>query len=576
METDAPIAPPVVAVVVVHRPGAWFEETLESLADQDYPNLNTLFLLAGDPVDADGNDLAALITERLPDAFVRPLGANPGFGAAANEVLRARRGRQRVLLHLPRRRRPRARRHPRAGRGAVPLERRPRRAEARLVGRSPASCSTSGSASTASARSTRSPSRASTTRSSTTPCATCSSCRRPACSSAPTCSGPSAGSTSGISFHGDDVDLCWRAHLSGARVVVAPQARVRHREELTVRRPDLHHDDAAGPPPHAPRRHADQRRPPAAAVARARRADGHRAVRRAVHGPPRRGVVVAAGARRPGAADARRWWPGGAPSSKLRRVDDAEILACRTGAAPGCTRYRRAHDTETLHRHRGHGAALAGEPAEHDDRLGRWSSCSSSSASRTMIDTRVPNVGEFLPLPASARDWWADFTSAWNPGGLGVDDRQPDRVGRAVDRQRAVAVPEGLGLTVIVVGLVAARRLGHVAPGDGVPVEPGPHRRPRRLRRDAARAGRDLDRAALGALVAYAAVPWFVHLLRVAAGIGTADPAAAARTSSRACSTSPRERVRRTALLTLATAVAVAIAPAVLPVLVRRRRRARR
>ena len=43
----------------------------------------------------------------------------------------------------------------------------------------------------------------------------------------------------GISFHGDDVDLCWRAHLSGARVVVAPQARVRHREELTVRRPDL-------------------------------------------------------------------------------------------------------------------------------------------------------------------------------------------------------------------------------------------------------------------------------------------------------------------------------------------------
>ena len=25
-----------------------------------------------------------------------------------------------------------------------------------------------------------------------------------------------------ISFHGDDVDLCWRAHLSGARVVVAP------------------------------------------------------------------------------------------------------------------------------------------------------------------------------------------------------------------------------------------------------------------------------------------------------------------------------------------------------------------
>ena len=31
----------------------------------------------------------------------------------------------------------------------------------------------------------------------------------------------------------------------------------------------------------------------------------------------------------------------------------------------------------------------------------------------------------------------------------------------------------------------------------------------------------------LSGLVAYAAVPWFVHLLRVAVGIGTADPAAA-------------------------------------------------
>ena len=88
MDSDAPLAPPVVAVVVVHSPGAWFAETLGSLAVQDYPNLNTLFLLAGDPVDADGEDLAAMITERLPDAFVRELGGNPGFGAAANEVLR--------------------------------------------------------------------------------------------------------------------------------------------------------------------------------------------------------------------------------------------------------------------------------------------------------------------------------------------------------------------------------------------------------------------------------------------------------------------------------------------------------
>ena len=84
METDAPLAPPVVAVVVVHAPGPWFDETLASLAAQDYPNLNTLFLLTGTA----GDDLRERITRRLPDAFVRDLGANPGFGAAANEVLR--------------------------------------------------------------------------------------------------------------------------------------------------------------------------------------------------------------------------------------------------------------------------------------------------------------------------------------------------------------------------------------------------------------------------------------------------------------------------------------------------------
>ena len=44
-----------------------------------------------------------------------------------------------------------------------------------------------------------------------------------------------------IDFYGDDVDLCWRAHLGGARVVVVPAARGRHREELAERRPDLRH-----------------------------------------------------------------------------------------------------------------------------------------------------------------------------------------------------------------------------------------------------------------------------------------------------------------------------------------------
>ena len=60
----------------------------------------------------------------------------------------------------------------------------------------------------------------------------------------------------------------------------------------------------------------------------------------------------------------------------------------------------------------------------------------------------------------------------------------------------------------------------------------------------------------LSALVAYAAVPWFVHLLRVAVGIGTPDPAAAATDLVEGViPLGGRERVRRTALLLIVTAL---------------------
>ena len=73
----------------------------------------------------------------------------------------------------------------------------------------------------------------------------------------------------------------------------------------------------------------------------------------------------------------------------------------------------------------------------------------------------------------------------------------------------------------------------------------------------------------LTALFAYAAIPWFVHLLRVAVGIGTADPAAAKDDlRDGIIGLSIRERVRRTALLAIVTALVVALAPAVLPVVV--------
>jgi hypothetical protein len=72
----------------------------------------------------------------------------------------------------------------------------------------------------------------------------------------------------------------------------------------------------------------------------------------------------------------------------------------------------------------------------------------------------------------------------------------------------------------------------------------------------------------LSALVAYAAVPWFVNALRLVVGIGTADPRTMdSDLADGVLDLGRRERVRRTAVATLVAAVAGAMAPPVLLIL---------
>jgi len=75
-------APEVVAIVVTRDPGPWFEDTLTALAAQDYKELSVLVLVSGgteDPTDR--------IARVLPDAYVRLLDEDRGYGAAINEAL---------------------------------------------------------------------------------------------------------------------------------------------------------------------------------------------------------------------------------------------------------------------------------------------------------------------------------------------------------------------------------------------------------------------------------------------------------------------------------------------------------
>ena len=73
----------MLAVVVAHRPGEWFRETLESLALQDYGPLSVAV------VDAAGSGIGPRVAEVLADATVIDAAGASGFSEAANAVLSA-------------------------------------------------------------------------------------------------------------------------------------------------------------------------------------------------------------------------------------------------------------------------------------------------------------------------------------------------------------------------------------------------------------------------------------------------------------------------------------------------------
>ncbi|MGA2528625.1 MAG: glycosyltransferase [Acidimicrobiales bacterium] len=85
--------PPVVAVVVANDPGRWFEECLEALGAQDYPNLDVLVVDA-----ASRDDLTGRVAAVLPRAFILRQSESSGFAAAANEALFAVQGASHLLV----------------------------------------------------------------------------------------------------------------------------------------------------------------------------------------------------------------------------------------------------------------------------------------------------------------------------------------------------------------------------------------------------------------------------------------------------------------------------------------------
>ena len=103
---------------------------------QDYEELSVLVLVSGGSDDPTRPGGAV-----LPEAFVRRLDEDHGFGAAANEVSAMVEGAAFFLL-VPRRLRPRPRRRPRAGGGVLPVQRRGGRRPRWSAGTTRPSCCT--------------------------------------------------------------------------------------------------------------------------------------------------------------------------------------------------------------------------------------------------------------------------------------------------------------------------------------------------------------------------------------------------------------------------------------------------
>ena len=514
MEAANQLAPPVVAVMVVCNPGDWFDEVLDGLAEQDYANLKSLFLVVGEP-----GDVPDRVRERVPNAFVRAVGNTTGYGTAANEVLRLVEGDNGFFCFL----------HDDVALdpGAIRLlVEELYRSNAGIVGPKLVSWDDPGVLQHVGLGVDRfgeidsfveegevDQEQHDAVRDVFALPSACMMVRADLFRAI-------AGFDTAMDFYGDDVDLCWRAHLGGARVVVVPAARARHREALDSRRPDLR-------PALLQARH---RMRSIATLTGARRlallsiqlilVTLSELVVGLLSGKPREAwasmrAMVGLIPRTPGIFVRRR------EVRALRLVPDGEIAGLQLRGSARVSAYLRSRDMR---------------PARGESSVERrWRQTAGSApmfawigvlivvlfGSRHLLGG-VPGFGEFLRLPVSPRAMLADYRSGWWGHGLGSTSPVPTGVALTSLASTVTLFHMGLLHTIGVLGLLLVGYLGIWRLASLFPTARA------RIAALVVYAAVPLPSQLLssgrwGALVCYATVPWVVHLLRRSAGIESFD-----------------------------------------------------
>lgn len=555
----APAAPGVVAALVVHSPTEELGATLDSLAAQDYPNLQVLVLITGSD-DRDREFVTDMVESRSISGHVRLVGANPGFPATANQVARLVQGDSGFFLFLhddvalePDAVRLMVEELYRSNAGLVGPKivewDDPRRLQ--MVG---FDADRFGELDGAIEEHEIDQEQHDAVRDVFVLPTACLLVRADLFREM-------GGFEESIRFHGEDLDLCWRAHLMGARVVIAPAARVRHRGRMLESRDDVAHR----------RMVARNRLTTVASLTGAARSSITipllvlvtliEALTSLVTGHVRR-AVIEVGALVTAPMDTLSILRRRRRVAALRRIPDREVADLQVR---GSVRRRRL----VRGRQRVMGDARAKSDDESRDRVSilLWLSLWALLlvGSRELIANGVASVGDLLPWADSPRDAMSSYLSGWWGKDLGATTVQPS-ANLLMSLFGLVTLGHmELARTLFVIGLVVAGWLGM---SRLCAVASAPRAR---LIGTIAYVAVPLPYAAvaagrLQALIAYAVMPWALHLVRMFGGLGIPRGADEASRTIGDLVDHPdtATRVRIVSTLALLMGVTAAFAPSVM------------
>ncbi len=513
--------------MVVHEPGDWLVESLQGLAAQDYAALQVLVLVTGTSENPGSRSILDTVQSVLPSAVVRFIGSNPGYAAGCNSVLNLVQGDSGFFcsLHDDVELSPTA--------ISVMLEEL-YRSNAGVVGPklvhwdNPKMIQSVGSAVDRFGVEL--------------PYADDgeldqeqhdviqdvfilpSSCLMVRADLFRTLNG----FNSSIHSSGVDLDFCWRAHITGARVVIVPSASARHREAMAERLDDEQKElvDAD----------AENARVHTVASLSSRGQLIFLFAQMVVFTAARCVLLVTTGRTRRALIEARA--VASLPFSfgdirerrenvsDIRSVDGDEIRALQILGSAHTTAYfrRRARKAGLAQ------AQSAGEIRETTPRGAyiMWAVLCAVLVigSRSLLLDGVVSVGQMVPFADSARETWSSYVSGWWGAGFGQVSALPTGTALAAVTTFLAFGNSGLAHTLAVVLLPLIGWLGVWRFASVMGTRGG------RIASVVAYAAVPLPFASIAsgrwsALLLYALLPWIVHLLRMLVGHADVNPSLA-------------------------------------------------